>query len=313
MKRYTVRPFEERDVPAAVEIVAAIERQSSVGLVVSPDFVRERHLTPRPGWESQAVAWERKGFLVAVSSVWANAGADAVRHAYLRMQVEPSERLPELGDAIVGWAEDNALARYGSGITMGIPTPLRLTFQVGLIARHGYKIERRFAQLARDLASLIPAEPMPDGYQIRPLNPATDIEAWVDMHNETFTGQWGIPPMTVDERAAEVASPRWLRDLDLVIVAPDGSLAAYSLCFRNDNDDGSTEWRIDWVGTRPSQRKRGLARVVTIQMLHTVARLGGDRVVLDVDVTNPTGAVELYEGLGFEIVQEFGDFRRALS
>jgi ribosomal protein S18 acetylase RimI-like enzyme len=313
VKTYTMRALREDDLPRVLEIVAAIERQTPVGLVVSPEFVRERHCGPRPGWEGEAVAWERKGMLVAVSSVWANPGAGPVRHTYLRMLIDPNERLPELGDSIVMWGEDNAITRYGAGLTMGIPTPLRLTFQVGLVARHGYRIERRFAQLGRVLADPPDTIAPPDGYLLRELDPSSDLAAWVAMHNETFAGHWGIQPMLVEERAAEVGSPHWLRDLDLVVVAPDGTLAGYSTCVRNDDEDGSIEWRIDWVGTRPAHRKRGLARALTVEMLRRVSARGGERVVLDVDVTNPTGAVELYEGLGFVVEQEFGDFRRTLS
>jgi mycothiol synthase len=61
-------------------------------------------------------------------------------------------------------------------------------------------------------------------------------------------------------------------------------------------------WTSRWlkdVGVREAQRGRGLGHALVATGLAEFARRGARRVGLKVDADNPTGAVALYERLGF--------------
>src|SRR4051812_17154665 len=63
-------------------------------------------------------------------------------------------------------------------------------------------------------------------------------------------------------------------------------------------------WRTGWLkdlAVGESERGRGLAAALVLHGLTEFARRGVKRVGLKVDAANPTGAVRLYERLGFRI------------
>lgn len=56
---------------------------------------------------------------------------------------------------------------------------------------------------------------------------------------------------------------------------------------------------VHWVGTVRDHRGRGLAPVVLGAVLDALRVAGLESAVLDVDAENPSGALGLYERLGF--------------
>ena len=55
------------------------------------------------------------------------------------------------------------------------------------------------------------------------------------------------------------------------------------------------------MGTRRSYRRRGLARMALAMVLTQAAQVGYERAALEVDADNPTGALGLYQSLGFSV------------
>ena len=66
---------------------------------------------------------------------------------------------------------------------------------------------------------------------------------------------------------------------------------------------GVREGWIEAIGVIPEWRGRGLGSALMVQSLNDFAALGFMRAALDVDTENPTGALQLYEKLGFEAVK----------
>jgi len=75
---------------------------------------------------------------------------------------------------------------------------------------------------------------------------------------------------------------------------------------------GVREVYVGQVGTRREYRGRGLARAALAKVLTEGARTGYQRASLGVDADNPTGALGLYESLGFSVHSKWITFRRAL-
>ena len=64
---------------------------------------------------------------------------------------------------------------------------------------------------------------------------------------------------------------------------------------------GHSQGRVDLIGVRPAWRGRGLAPALLAEALRTFAAAGMDAAGLDVDTGNETGALRLYEGMGFGV------------
>ena len=63
---------------------------------------------------------------------------------------------------------------------------------------------------------------------------------------------------------------------------------------------GFTSSYVELVGTRREWRGSGIAPALLTRVLEASKADGLDKVVLDVDAENPTGALGLYTSLGFE-------------
>ena len=72
------------------------------------------------------------------------------------------------------------------------------------------------------------------------------------------------------------------------------------------------ELYVGYLGTRRSHRGRGLARVALAKVLTEAAQAGYQRAGLGVDADNPTGALGLYESLGFSVHSKWVTYRLPL-
>jgi mycothiol synthase len=66
------------------------------------------------------------------------------------------------------------------------------------------------------------------------------------------------------------------------------------------------------VGTRPAWRGRGLASALLVDVLAAGGAAGKVSARLNVDASNPTGAVAIYQRAGFDVVSEFVSYARML-
>jgi ribosomal protein S18 acetylase RimI-like enzyme len=83
-------------------------------------------------------------------------------------------------------------------------------------------------------------------------------------------------------------------ELDQVAVAPDGSFAAFCLCWL---DEGNRVGDLEPVGTHPDHRRLGLARAVCLAGLRSLRDAGADTAL--VYSVGGSGATRLYESVGF--------------
>jgi len=92
------------------------------------------------------------------------------------------------------------------------------------------------------------------------------------------------------------------------LVERDGELIACALHWKESQGRG---WVKDIV-VRESERGRGLAKALLQHVFRAYAERGADRAGLKVDSTNPTGAPQLYERLGFVTDQRLEIWQKEL-
>lgn len=84
-------------------------------------------------------------------------------------------------------------------------------------------------------------------------------------------------------------------DLDLFVVAPDGEVAGFALCWF---DPVTATAVIEPVRTRDAHQRRGISRHLLTAGLDRVARLGATRAAIGYEPDNPASG-PLYRSLGF--------------
>jgi len=127
--------------------------------------------------------------------------------------------------------------------------------------------------LFRPLDELVPPPLPPTGFSIRSLAGEPEVEAWVTLHRAAFCTQ----NMTIEYRQAMMKVQGFEPDLDLVAVAPDGTLAAYCVGSINEEENRLTGQKVgftDPVATHPAYQRQGLARALLLEALDQLKKRG---------------------------------------
>ena len=133
--------------------------------------------------------------------------------------------------------------------------------------------------------------PLPDGYRIRTLAGPEEIATRVDVHRAAFTPS----KLTVEKYERLLGLPHYRLEDDLVVEAPDGSLAAFAMAWWD--PDGAVG-EFEPVGTHPDHQRRGLSRALLIWGMRRYAERGARLVQVYSDTTN-AASEGLYESIGF--------------
>jgi ribosomal protein S18 acetylase RimI-like enzyme len=98
------------------------------------------------------------------------------------------------------------------------------------------------------------------------------------------------------------------RDLDCVLEAPDGTFAAYVLCWY---DDANGVGEFEPVGTHQNYRRRGFGAAVCRYALRRLQEEGGrEAIVFATGRPDQRQANALYESVGFRVHTRVLELRR---
>jgi mycothiol synthase len=144
---------------------------------------------------------------------------------------------------------------------------------------------------------------VPPGFTIRSFQPGLDDVQWLQLGNRAFRDHWNHHETTIDELQHELAAPQFRPDLYQLAIAPDQSFAAYCQCEINQEQierTGRSEGFVAGLGTDPRFRKLGLGRAMLLAGLQRLQAAGAVSALISVDAENPSGAVRLYDSVGFQ-------------
>ncbi len=135
---------------------------------------------------------------------------------------------------------------------------------------------------------------VPDGYVLRTVVGPDEIPARVAVHRAAFAPS----RVTEETYAILVEQDHYAFDHDLVLEAPDGSFAAFAICW---SDPAGSIGEFEPVGTHPDHQRRGLGRVVMRAGLRRMRR-DGLQDALVFSLQSNTASEALYRSAGFDIV-----------
>ncbi len=157
-------------------------------------------------------------------------------------------------------------------------------------------------QLRRPTLDDIPEAKLPEGLELRPVERA-QMRAIALADGEAFQDHWEPRDFTEASLRSDLDSKEL--KLDLWVVAWDadevvGSVQTWIWPDENEALGVKRGW-LDSISVRRPWRRRGVARAMTAEALRRLKAAGMEDAMLGVDAENPTGALGLYESLGFEV------------
>ncbi len=299
----------QADLPAIVSVVTAAHHADGVDFFPTVDELANELANPlNEDPTRDLIVGELGGRIVAYARAsWALRDGEYTYQT--DGEVEPSIRRRGIGRALLRAQQDRLRA-----VAEGHPAEVDKRFhastfggQVGaeaLLRSDGYAPIRYFAEMARSLDEPIPSLLLPDELEMRPVDPV-DQRRIFDAEAEAFRDHWGSREWTDGDFERTIREPNL--DTSLWRVAWDGDEVAgviVTTVFAAENDAlGARRGWLDRISVRRPWRRRGVASALIVSALEGLRERGLDTGVLGVDADNPTGAFQLYEGLGFRVVQ----------
>lgn len=303
--RFFIRPYEAADFASVLSAIQAAD--AADGLHESTTAADLRFHLDNPTWRAQ------DAFVVEA----AGQGVVAYAFALLRLTptdvfyltdawLQPAFRRQGIGRALLQqqWQRVQALAaELARPVTLGCRAFTTQTHALALLESFGLARARYFFEMRRALAEPAPAPVLPATLTLRTWRASEDGEAIWRALNEAFADHWNHAEMPFSEFQHRLASGHINPDASFVVW--DGAEVAGGAM--NDMGPAASQRRGDnhgWVSmlfVRRPWRHQGVGRGLLLASLRKAAALGHSGVGLNVDAENLTGAVRLYEGVGFRV------------
>jgi ribosomal protein S18 acetylase RimI-like enzyme len=286
----TIRPAAQDDFDAVFELLDA---RSRAAFGVSE--LQRSHLLE---------AWARPGtdrFVAVLDGTVA--GYAELDEAH---DVVHAARDSDVGDALLGRIEERARERGFDHLDVTVVPEDEPLF--ALVRRNDFTLGRETLRMWRPLDDRLPTPAWPDDVGVRTYTDE-DAERVHALLDEQYAG-W-------DDSYVPRSHDGWLAfmtghdDFDprlWFLVEREDELVACALHWREHQRRG---WVKDIVVSE-SERGRGLGKALLHEGFRAYATRGVERVGLKVDSTNPTGALRLYEKVGFVTDRRYGIWTKRL-
>jgi mycothiol synthase len=301
------RPYAgEDDLPLIVDLLNRCEAVDRLDWHTSVDKLQVEYADPRLDPARDLQLWQdADGPLIGFAQIWILVSAEEL-NGRIFTWVHPDARGGSLETETLDWGTERLRA---AAREHGLPGRLRPTTgaeqadEVALLGALGFAIDRYSYTMERALSEPSPAPILPEGFTIREMAGPEEAALWVEMFNLSFIDHPNHSPWKVEQVLHYLEEPIYQPKLNLVAVAPDGTLAGFCWMLINPEDNehtGRKVGEIDVLGTRRGYRKLGLGRALLLEGLRRLRQAEMETARLGVVANNPTGALKLYESAGFQ-------------
>jgi ribosomal protein S18 acetylase RimI-like enzyme len=261
---------------------------------------------------------ERDGAMVGYARTAWYDGRDDERRSEIILIPAPGPDRDAIVDALLERAEARAIEVAAGHVTerrrvLSGFSPERDAVLVASHERHGYAVVRRGYEMVRPDLDGIPDVPIPAGLEVRPVRPEHLRAIW-EADVEAFRDHFGSSDPSAEAWERFRRDP--LADPALWRVAWDGDQVAGQVRSYIDHETNARTGRLtgwtEYISVRRPWRRRGLARALLADSLRAIRDAGMAEAALGVDAGNETGALALYESLGFVVHRADLTFERPM-
>lgn len=241
-----------------------------------------------------AVFWENAAHEVVGFAAW------QYYWAAFDFFISPGPDMQAVANDLFAWA-DQRFRELDS--ERGLPLPYWVEFRDddlerrALVEAHGFLKDEYacYASFHHPLTELKPVPILPEGFGLRTSTGEQEAAALAELHRAAFESN----SMTTEWRARTMRAPQYRPELDLVIGAPDGSLAGYCLGWF---DAVHQVAQVEPIGVHPRFQRLGLGRVLLLEILQRFKECGASEAIIEPDLNNPP-IHRASESVGFRQVQ----------
>jgi mycothiol synthase len=301
-----LRPMRPDDVPAVAELLTAAEAVDDTGVHESAEDLTGF-------WVNELVDLDLDSRLVTTADGEVVGYATAIapptfRDAFgvhLEGRVHPGWRGRGIGRTLLAWqlergTQVHAQRHPGAPARLTVTAYTSMPDLTALLRRAGLVEARWFFHMSRPLTDLPAPRPV-DGVRLVPFSWDRDDEVR-RAHNAAFTEHYGSSERDTASWQVMFTGQRGFRPDLSVLAIEDGAVVAYVLAYVYEANTavlGERETYFGQIGVLPQARGRGLSKATIVQALRVAAANDCQIAGLQVDSDNVSGALGLYESLGF--------------
>jgi len=316
---YDRQPLTPGDAKAWAALLNAIQDADAGDDYTSEQDLLEGFSRPDQEFATGSIAIYDGSTMVGYGVLTRRTVADPVHDMRHEGGVHPSYRGRGLGGELLDWAEKAAVPLHNDRFP-GRPLSLSsgcLSSNAGAVALHeqrGYQPVRWFHSMVRDLSAAIPQAVILPGVQVTGYTPDMADHARL-VRNEAFRDHWDSTETSAEAWAYFLATSAFRPAYSFLAYAGSEPIGMVISCEYDAYQarTGRRELYIALVGTRAAGRKRGIATALLITAMSAACAAGYDQASLGVDADSLTGAVRLYENVGFTVALTWTVYRKRLA
>lgn len=315
---FEFRALRRDDVPVLYEMLLAVEHADKCDLVQTLADSQREFDDPWSNAEIDSLAaFTLDGQLAGYARTFQNPEPEDEARCYLSVEVHPAQRANGLEDALLTWAEERGRQRLllAGGHVLRV---LRFGIQdtqakrQACLEQRDFGIVRYYYRMQRDLSEPIAPVQLPVDLALRVYTPELN-DAVQAAFNEAFRDHWSFEPITVADWQQFIIGRTCFRpDLSYVVMAGD-EVAGFSINSISPEENarrGRSEGWVEELAVRRPWRKRGVATALLCASMHAFKAEGLQHGMLGVDTQNLSGALRVYERVGFKPVKRYIQFEK---
>jgi len=273
--------------------------------------------------EADSIALEADGKLIGFGRNWWKEETDGTLVYGIYIDIHPDWRNQGIGTHLQKSFEKR-ISEISSSHDPEKPKKIRIggmdtqknKFEIA--KKFGFKEDRFFFEMTRDLSLPIPDPVFPDNIEIRPVLKEHYRKIW-EAEGEAFKEHWGfVKPDEKDYQA-------WVKRIEDVPefepeiwkVAWDGDqIAGMVLNFLLEEENRILNIKRGWtedICVLPNWRKKGLASALINESMHMFKEMSMEETALGVDTDNALNALSLYKNCGYKATNTWVFFQKPLN
>jgi mycothiol synthase len=239
--------------------------------------------------------------------------------------VHPGWRRRGIGTRVMRRVEQRIHERLGEASHQTVYArawcPLAREDRQALYRKVGHELVRYFSDMEcalyeDGLAVEVPEPSYPEGIEVQTLEERPDLDAVLLTVNEAFRDHWGHTDTTLEQWQHWTNDPNhqpelWFVSWDVEKDEPAG-ICGNGIEHERNARVGRAEGWVHVLGVRRPYRKQGLGRALLLTGMRALQDEGMQWAMLSADTENLTGALRLYEGVGFQTAKRSAIFRKTI-